>query len=351
MNPTIEGTAIAELGGSGWDEFVARASSAIEDAGIRGAIVRIGSDQCDPDYPIDPARVGRLLRRIETDGKPFAAVIEGPVTMAWFEVSLACHRRIAVDDPAVTIAICDPRSEAMPGLGGTQRLPRMVGVPRALSLLFQAQPLSAREAREAGLLDALVSADACLESGRAWILAQNAKAPTQPWDSPGFRMAGAAASSFGPAIARLREGTLGLYPAPLAILSSVYEGCPVDLDNALKIEARHSAHVRATAESRNLARLRRFRQELDGLAARPAGVPLSEFSKIGILGAGMMGSGIAYACADAGLDVVLLDVTEEKTERGKAAWLETRCLPKNVTAPPSGSRPPPILPACAAATW
>jgi 3-hydroxyacyl-CoA dehydrogenase / enoyl-CoA hydratase / 3-hydroxybutyryl-CoA epimerase len=93
--------------------------------------------------------------------------------------------------------------------------------------------------------------------------------------------------------------TMGLYPAPVATLSSVFEGCRVDFDTALQIESRYFVHVRGTPEARNLARLAQSRQELDGLAGRPANVPAHEFSKIGVLGAGMMGSGIACVCADA----------------------------------------------------
>src|ERR1035441_4827643 len=117
----------------------------------------------------------------------------------------------------------------------------------------------------------------------------------------------------------LRERTMGLYPAPVATLSSVFEGCQVDLDTGLKIAARYFVHGLGTPEARNLMRLARSRQELEGLAGRPANVPAREFSKIGVLGAGMMGSGIAYVCADAGLEAVLLDTTHEKAERGKGA--------------------------------
>ena len=285
----------------GGPEFGRQAEAAMVDAGV---IVRISRAE-------SPS--GGLLRRIETSGTPFVAVIDGPVGPAAFEIALACHYRVAADDPSIRIVVCDPRAERVPECGATQRLPRLAGVPRALALLLEGKALTVQDAQAAGLLDAVVPADSVIAHAESWIAAQNGRI-RQPWDRPGFRIPGLTGAPFGAAVATLRASTLSMYPAPLAILSSVYEGCQVDLDNGLKIEARYAAHVRATAESRNLARLRRFREELGG-------VPRSEFSRIGILGAGMMGSGIAYSCAAAGLDVVLLDVTREKAERGRAAAL------------------------------
>ncbi|HTS29405.1 MAG TPA: 3-hydroxyacyl-CoA dehydrogenase NAD-binding domain-containing protein [Bryobacteraceae bacterium] len=310
---------IAVLSGPTWEEFSAQAASAIADNEVRGAIVRVGGGLGESGYPSDPTTLAAVLRKVESGGKPAVAVIDGPVSAAALEVCLACHHRIAADGPRTRIALWDILSGTMPGLGATQRLPRLAGVSRALTLLLDGQTLTAQQARDAGLVDALAPPEGVLDQARAWILSLEGKAPSQPWDAANFRIPGGAVGQFGPASAKLWERTLGLYPAPLAILSSVFEGCQVDFDNGLKIEARYYAGVRETPEARNLARLRQFRAELDRLSARPAGVPTVEFSKIGILGAGMMGSGIASVCAGAGLDVVLLDVTPDRAERGKAA--------------------------------
>jgi 3-hydroxyacyl-CoA dehydrogenase/enoyl-CoA hydratase/3-hydroxybutyryl-CoA epimerase len=237
-----------------------------------------------------------------------------------YEICLACRHRIAADHPTTQIGLSDVQVGMMPGLGGTQRLPRLIGIERALPLLLEGGRLRPREAKKVGLVDALAAGGDLLASARVWILDRAGQTTAQPWDAKGFRIPGGTLGHiFFPASAMLRERTMGLYPAPVAILSSVYEGCQVDLETGLKIESRYFDHVRGTPEARNQMRLARSRQELDGLAGRPANVPAHEFSKIGVLGAGMMGSGIAYACADAGLEVVLLDTTRENAERGRAA--------------------------------
>ena len=251
-----------------------------------------------------------MLRRIEAGSKPIVAAIAGPANGARYEIYLACDRRIAADDATTQICAWDSQSGLMPGLGATQRLPRLIGVQPALAMLLEGRPLNAHDARKAGLIDEVVAKDALFDAARAWILTLNTPARIPPITG---------GMHFGVACAMLHQKTLGLYPAPAAVLSSIYEGSQVDLETGLKIEARYFAHVRGTPEERNLARLRQWREELDTPAARPAGVPESHFSKIGILGAGMMGSGIAGVSAVAGLDVVLLDTTLENAERGRAA--------------------------------
>ncbi len=315
----VDEAGIATLGGRSWEEFAREAAAAIADPAVRGVILVAGAGLATPLYPADVRGLGDLLRRIETSGKPFVAAIGGIAAGGVYEICLACHHRVAADDPTTRIGLLDIHAGLMPGLGGTQRLPRLIGVQRALPLLLEGRRLGAREAKEAGLVDALAAGGDLLESARGWILDRGAQKTAQPWDAKGFRIPGGSSGPiFGPASAILRERTMGLYPAPVATLSSVFEGCQVDLDTGLKIEARYFVHVRGTPEARNLMRLARSRQELEGLAARPANVPAREFSKIGVLGAGMMGSGIAYVCADAGLEVVLLDTTREKAERGRA---------------------------------
>ncbi|MBZ5621128.1 MAG: enoyl-CoA hydratase/isomerase family protein [Acidobacteriia bacterium] len=319
---SIDDEGIAFLDGLSGEEFVREAGAAIADPGVRGGIiVVVGAGRGTLPYSGDVQGLGKVLRRMETSGKPFVAAITGTVTGGAYEICLACHHRIATDEPATHIELSNVQAGLMPGLGGTQRLPRLIGIQRALPLLLEGRRLGPREAKEAGLVDAVAAPGSnLLESARAWILSRAGQATIQPWDAKGFRIPGGSAGHiFGPASAMLRERTMGLYPAPVAILSSVFEGCQVDLDTGLKIESRYFVHVRGTAEARNLMRLARSRQELDGLAGRPANVPIHEFSKIGVLGAGMMGSGIAYVCADAGLDVVLLDTTRESAERGRSA--------------------------------
>lgn len=319
---SVDDAGIAILDGLSGEEFVGEAGQAIADPRVRGVIIvavtgRATSGLSSIRVPDD---LGNLLRRMETSGKPFVSAIVGIVTGEECEICLACHHRIAADDATTQIGILEVQAGLMPGLGGTQRLPRLIGIQRALPMLLEGKRLAAREAKEAGLVDAVVAPGRLLESARTWILDRAGKTTIQPWDAKGFRIPGGNSGHiFGPASAMLRERTMGLYPAPVAILSSVFEGCQVDLDTGLKIEARYFVHVRGTPEARNLMRLARSRQELDSLAGRPTSVPAHEFSKIGVLGAGMMGSGIAYVSADAGLEVVLLDTTREDAARGKAA--------------------------------
>src|SRR5450759_3971062 len=292
---TVDEAGIATLGGHSWEEFVREAGAAVADQAVRGAIVVAGAGLTTPPYPAEVRGLGDLLRSIETSGKPFVAAIGGIAAGGGYEISLACHHRVAADDPTTRIGFLDIQAGLMPGLGGTQRLPRLIGIQRALPLLLEGSRLGARAAKEAGLVDALAATGDLLESARGWILDRGAQKTAQPWDAKGFRIPGGSSGHlFGPASAMLRERTMGLYPAPVATLSSVFEGCQVDFDTGLKIEARYFVHVRGTPEARHLMRLARSRQELEGLAGRPANVPAREFSKIGVLGAGMMGSGIAY---------------------------------------------------------
>ena len=268
-------------------------------------------------------RLQRIWRDIETGGKPFVAAINGAALGVGFELCLACHHRVAADDPRSLIGLPEVSIGLPPCSGGTQRLPRMLGIARALPLLLKGTLHGPAEALAAGLVDAVVPPDSLLDAARTWLREDGN--PVKPWDERGFAIPGPQVQSpegymlLVPAIARLREKTQGNYPAPLAVMSCVYEGCQVAIDTGLKIEARRFARVAAGDAAQNMIRsLFLGMGDARRLRRRPGGIAPRTFARIGVLGAGMMGSGIACAAADAGLDVVLLDTTPDLANAGKA---------------------------------
>jgi 3-hydroxyacyl-CoA dehydrogenase/enoyl-CoA hydratase/3-hydroxybutyryl-CoA epimerase len=325
--------------------FESAVRRALADEAIRGVIVTssrpdfvVGADLATLRGLTDPAQAmkmaGRLslfLREIEKAPKPFVAAINGTALGGGYEICLACHRRIAADNPRLQIGLPEVTLGLLPGAGGTQRLPRMIGVKRALPLLLEGRKVGATKALELGLVDEVVAADALLGRAREWILQQVSAGPTaheKPWDrsdKKGFTLPGGPVQSpsswqlFMGAEAALTAKTNGLYPAPAAILSCVYDGCHVDLDTGLRIEGRQFARLAVSPEAQNMIRTLFYAiGDTNRLEGRPSGVPTQTFRKIGVLGAGMMGAGIAHVSAEAGLDVVLLDRTMEAAEKGKA---------------------------------
>lgn len=266
---------------------------------------------------------GQILRRMETCGKPFVAAINGLALGGGYELCLACHHRIAASDAGVVVGLPEVTVGLLPGAGGTQRLPRMIGVEAALPLLLQGRSVPAAEALEIGLVDELCPAAGLLERARAWIAA--APDVVRAWDRRGFHLPGGtgplaeyAGRSFMAGAAWLRADTQGNDPAPLAILSAVYEGTQVDIGTGLRIESKYFGTLLASPVPRNLIRtLFIDRRRATRLERRPAGIPPSAFRRIGVAGAGMMGAGIAQVCAAAGLEVVLLDRTEELAACGR----------------------------------
>lgn len=265
----------------------------------------------------------RILRGIETCGKPVAAAIPGIALGGGYELALACHYRVLDDGPKAGVGLPEVKVGLLPAGGGTQRLSRMIGVKAALPLLLEGTQLRPAQALELGLVDELGPAAEIVERAKSWIREHGIA--QQPWDRKDFRMPGGPTSMSPGPVQALTAGTALTaratqrnYPAPLAILSCVYEGTQVPIDRGLDIESKYFAQLLSGPVARNLMRTMFVNKgRADKLAARPAGVPKSTVDRLGILGAGMMGSGIAYVAARAGIETILLDTTQELAEGGK----------------------------------
>ncbi len=264
-----------------------------------------------------------VLRKLETCGKPFVAAINGTALGGGLELCLACHYRVAANDPKCVLGLPEVNVGLLPGAGGTQRLPRMTGIQKALELITQGRRLSVEQALDIGIIDAVVPPAELVSVAKAWLL--DAPHAEQPWDRKGFRIPGGGGAMHARSVQTFIAGTALVadktqhnYPAPPAILSCVYEGSIVPMDLALDIESRYFVQLTMDPVHRNMIRtLFVNKGAADRLARRPEGVERSRVDKLGVLGAGMMGAGIAYVSASAGIDVVLLDRSNEEAERGK----------------------------------
>jgi len=264
-------------------------------------------------------------RRYERGPKPVACALPGSALGGGLELALTCHYRVAADNPGARFGLPEATLGLLPGGGGTQRLARLIGYAAAVPLLTEGQRVRAAAALGQGILDAVVPAGSERDAARTWLLSEAAGSARQPWDRKGGSIPGGGVNTpggfqfFTAANALLRARTFDNYPAPRHILSCVWEGLGTDIDTGLLIEARYFAACVTSAEAKNMIRTQFFGlQQAGKLATRPQGVPTSQFSRIGVLGAGMMGAGIAMATANAGIEVVLLDSSVEAADRGKA---------------------------------
>jgi 3-hydroxyacyl-CoA dehydrogenase/enoyl-CoA hydratase/3-hydroxybutyryl-CoA epimerase len=263
-----------------------------------------------------------MHRRMETCGKPFVAAINGLALGGGYELALACHYRVVVDDPKAVVGLPEVTVGLLPGSGGTQRLPRMIGVEKSLAVLLEGKSVAPAEALKLGMVDAVVAASALIETARQWIL--KSPDPVRAWDKKGYRGSGgllnpaiANVMTFQPAVIGAR--TQYNYPAPIVILDCIFEGMMMPFDKALNLESKYFAKLLCDPVSRNLIRTTFINKgEAMKLARRPKDVPNSKVKQLGVLGAGMMGSGIAQVSAAAGIDVVLLDSSVELAEKGRA---------------------------------
>ncbi|GAA3821259.1 3-hydroxyacyl-CoA dehydrogenase NAD-binding domain-containing protein [Nocardioides panacisoli] len=267
------------------------------------------------------------LRRLETFPKPVVAAINGAALGGGLEICLAANHRIAVDDRSVKVGLPEASLGLLPGGGGVTRTVRMFGLQSALmDFLLQGPQFDPQTAQKKGLVDELVATrEELVPAAKAWIKA-NPEAAAQPWDTPGYKMPGGSPKSpalagFLPAFpALLRQQLKGAdYPAQKAILAAAVEGANVDFDTASRIESRYLTHLVVNQNSKNMIQAFFFDlQAINSGSLRPQGVEKYVAKKVGVLGAGMMGAGIAYVCAKAGMEVVLKDVEVANAEKGKA---------------------------------
>ena len=275
----------------------------------------------------------KVLRKIERagmdaktnkGGKPIVAALPGTALGIGLELPLACHRIFAADNPKAKIGLPEIMVGIFPGAGGTTRLVRKMGAMMAAPFLLEGKLSDPKAAKAAGLIDEVVAPEALLVRAKEWILAAKDADLLKPWDDKSYKMPGGAPyhpagyMTFVGANAMVLGKTMGVYPAARALLAAVYEGALVPFDTALKIEARHFTSVLMNPSSTAMIRSLFINKEaLEKGANRPA-VADQSVKKLGVIGAGMMGAGIAYVAANAGIAVVLVDATQEAADRGRA---------------------------------
>jgi 3-hydroxyacyl-CoA dehydrogenase/enoyl-CoA hydratase/3-hydroxybutyryl-CoA epimerase len=268
-------------------------------------------------------KLSLLYRRIETCGKPWAAAINGTAIGGGFELCLACHHRVAAENDKTRVGLPEVKIGLFPGAGGTQRVARILAPGDALQFLLKGDQLRLNRAKAIKLVDAVVPAADLVKAAKDWVKA-NPKAKA-PWDMDGFRLPGgqvyskAGMMTFPAANAIYRRETFDNYPAGRAILQVVYEGLLLPFDRALAVESKYFAKILRSPEAAAMIRsLFVSMQELNKGARRPASAPPTELKKVGILGAGFMGAGIASVSAQVGINVVLIDRDQESADKGKA---------------------------------
>ena len=332
------------------DEIDAIVDATVADAAVKGVVFASGKSQfsggaditmlnaisraMDEGRATDPAgatkrlfdaagRMSWLWRKIETSGKPWVAAINGTCMGGATELAMSCHARVASNSKSVKIALPEVKIGIFPGAGGTQRMPRLINTQDALQIMTTGQDLSASRAKALGLLTEVVDADNLISAAKE--LLKKGVDPVAPWDKKGFKAPGGTIWSpqgvqlFSAANAILRRETNMNYPGAHAILKCVYEGLQLPFDTALKVEQRYFTQILQTTEAQMMVRsLFVSMQELGKGARRPAGIAPTKFKKIGVIGAGFMGAGIAYVTARAGIPVVLIDRDQEAADKGKA---------------------------------
>ena len=270
------------------------------------------------------ASLSRLLRQMETCGKPFVAAINGTAMGGGLEICLACHYRVVSDAPGLLLGLPEVQVGLLPGAGGTQRMLRILGISRAMPYLLEGKHFDAAKGLQEGIVQAIASPNTLLDVARHWLL--DKPTATQPWDLKGYSVPGGGpldakvAPSFVVGNTLLQAQTFHNLPAPLAIQSCLYEGAQLPMDKALRVESKYLAYLTRDPVSRGMIRtLFVSKTKAEKGLHRPAGIAPLHCRTLGIVGAGMMGSGIAQIAAQRGIDVLLLDRDLAAAERGKEA--------------------------------
>ncbi|HEX3341113.1 MAG TPA: 3-hydroxyacyl-CoA dehydrogenase NAD-binding domain-containing protein [Pseudolabrys sp.] len=288
-------------------------------------LVRTKGEEAAAAFVFEESRkLSQLYRRLETSGKPWVCALNGTAMGGGFELALACHYRVAADNPKTRLGLPEIKIGLFPGAGGTQRVARMLAPADALQFLLKGDQLKVDRAKAMKLVDAVVPQADLIKTAKDWIKAGGkAKAP---WDTEGFRLPGgpvyskAGMMTFPAANAIYRRETYDNYPAARAILQVVYEGLQLPMDTALRVESRWFAKILRSPEAAAMIRsLFVSMQDLNKGARRPPNEPPTSLKKIGVVGAGFMGAGIAQVTAAVGLQVVLVDRDQETADKGKAA--------------------------------
>jgi 3-hydroxyacyl-CoA dehydrogenase/enoyl-CoA hydratase/3-hydroxybutyryl-CoA epimerase len=251
-----------------------------------------------------------------------AAAINGLALGGGLEFTLACHYRVVADNPKIQLGLPEAKVGLLPGGGGTQRLTRLVGVMAAAPYLLEGKSMKPAEALGLKVVHEVVAADQVVEAAKTWVKTKGD--PVAPWDRKDFKLPGggpytvSGSQVFVMGNAMLRKQTYGNYPAQLNIMKAVYEGLQVPFDAAIRIETRYFLKTLMSPQAKGMIRtLFLSLQELGKGSGRPAGVPRYDVKKVAVLGAGMMGAGIAYVQAMAGIETVLIDQTQEAADKGK----------------------------------
>jgi 3-hydroxyacyl-CoA dehydrogenase/enoyl-CoA hydratase/3-hydroxybutyryl-CoA epimerase len=333
-----------------WSVLDGLIDDALADDSVKGIVITSGKDAFAGGMDLnvlagmrdgagdDPARglfegvmgMHAIMRKIELagmdpktkrGGKPVAAALPGTAVGIGLEIPLACHRIFVRDDPKAKIGLPEILVGIFPGGGGTTRLVRKLGAMAASPLLLEGKLLSPAKAKSAGVVDEVVEDP--LAAARAWVLEAKPADLVKPWDAKGYKMPGGAPyhpagfMTFVGASAMVHGRTQGVYPAAKALLSAVYEGALVPFDTALRIEARWFTDVLMNPSSAAMIRSLFLNKEALEKGANRPDLPDQRVAKLGVLGAGMMGAGIAYVGANAGMEVVLIDQAQEAADRGR----------------------------------
>ncbi len=345
----VPGKSMNVMSMAGYGELEGLIDRALGDAGVKGVILTSGKKDFAGGMDLNViARmkeggaealfagvmaIHALLRKIERagmdpktlkGGKPIVAAMPGTGVGIGYEIPLACHRIIAADNPKAKIGLPEIQVGIFPGAGGTTRLIRKLGAMVAAPFLLEGKLSDPKSAKANGLIDEVVAPEALLTRAKEWVLAATDADLVKPWDAKGYKMPGgnpyhpAGYMTFVGANAMVMGKTMGVYPAARALMQAVYEGALVPFDVALKIETRNFVSVLMNPSSTAMIRSLFINKEaLEKGANRPA-APDQTVRKVGVIGAGMMGAGIAYVSALAGIEVVLIDATQEAADRGKA---------------------------------